>query len=1133
MTGARPAHRNQWIRSLILGFLVFAVGTPAMAIEFWDGRLQIHGFYEARLSYGWEDFDADKQINQFGFLHVLNVEVEADLLPDGWGPFDLVSSFARVEVKFDCVYIRGCYVTPMAHSWGTRPKRIAERISDGRRDGVAGSQWSVPDTRTYDFHDETQLSSGLFYASPNMSRQWTETVFGSQLVALFGASVGPNGTDDLFESPGDDAGFVALNPMFGCKSTTRKGTSDTLGGFSNTDFYLNYTCKDQMNPRGILTDSPNPFQIADGNSQISPTLAAGLGGPGRNNLPFRPPTEIANNVGGANFQSRGLFYPSPGYRKYLQDEKNDGLDQYFHIDSIMWNRGASQQDEGELREFYFDVEMADSRLWLRLGKQTIVWGKTELFRNQDQWNPVDIAIGPLAGLEESRIAQWAARGVWSFYEVGPLEDVRVEAAMIYDDFEPTDLGICGEPFVPRAACFVGTGTVAHGWSGIGVAGRELPPEPWDDAHGIEYGGRVEFRYDRFSFAVSDFYGFTDTPYADLIFQYEHNVDPRTGRPRVAGATGSCTTGAENACLTGNTAPGVGGNVGTNFSGNRQLFDVVCAATVGVTVLDPSSCVYSLFGSTALVQGFPLSQIFSEVLGGQSGFGGTGGPIVTNGAFFADNTGSFTLATRTALDGLSNQLAASGALPPRPGALAGGMNRYRFIPDATAAIGVSPCNPANPNCPFGGGAASPLVPLNADPMDNPGGLAIAGAGGLASYTTAEQQALWGCGPFYGTSCDNPGLDFLNAEGGALLQSFPFFEGTAGNPHWNTTDVSAAQPGTTGFNGGTPCLRYENGTTYILPGCRGPGQAGYNVNQDGSTGGLLHPFTGQQFSSEMAAASWNFMILATLFGAVADTPSLGVFDPNKPFELGRCSFANPQYCAFVAGLAGQSGVTRSTVRAGGNGRYGRRDFVWHTGGEVSLRFKKRNVFGFAMDFAEDITKSSVGVEFTWVNDTPFTNNGAPNSLDFADTYNLTISIDRPTFINFLNSNRTFFINTQLFFSYIDGYQKDYTANGPFTFLWLVSMNTGYFQDRLLVGANVVWDFASSSGAFLPTAQYRFSENFSATVGAGVFTGGLQRKKMGIDRLSSISSKRTGDNIYVENGISPARDLDNFFFRLRYTF
>ena len=45
------------------------------------------------------------------------------------------------------------------------------------------------------------------------------------------------------------------------------------------------------------------------------------------------------------------------------------------------------------------------------------------------------------------------------------------------------------------------------------------------------GGRLEWRYDRFSFAITDFYGYNDFPYADPIFSYSRNVDPLSGRPR--------------------------------------------------------------------------------------------------------------------------------------------------------------------------------------------------------------------------------------------------------------------------------------------------------------------------------------------------------------------------------------------------------------------------------------------------------------------------------------------------------------------------------------------------------------------------------------------------------------------------
>ena len=74
------------------------------------------------------------------------------------------------------------------------------------------------------------------------------------------------------------------------------------------------------------------------------------------------------------------------------------------------------------------MEFLDSRLWLRIGLQNIVWGKTELFRTTDQFNPQDFALASLPALEESRIALFSARAVYSLYDVGPLEDVRVEVA---------------------------------------------------------------------------------------------------------------------------------------------------------------------------------------------------------------------------------------------------------------------------------------------------------------------------------------------------------------------------------------------------------------------------------------------------------------------------------------------------------------------------------------------------------------------------------------------------------------------------------------------------------------------------------------------------------------------------------
>jgi hypothetical protein len=66
-----------------------------------------------------------------------------------------------------------------------------------------------------------------------------------------------------------------------------------------------------------------------------------------------------------------------------------------------------------------------------------------------------------------------------------------------------------------------------------------------------------------------------------------------------------------------------------------------------------------------------------------------------------------------------------------------------------------------------------------------------------------------------------------------------------------------------------------------------------------------------------------------------------------------------------------------------------------------------------------------------------------------------------------------------------------------------------------------------------QYRFTENFSLTLGAAVLAGHWERREMGVNQFSATSENSLNDNVYVENGISPARDLDNFFLRLRYTY
>ena len=606
------------------------------------------------------------------------------------------------------------------------------------------------------------------------------------------------------------------------------------------------------------------------------------------------------------------------------------------------------------------------------------------------------------------------------------------------------------------------------------------------------------------------------PYIDQVYSYSRNVDPVSGRLRHTMSDGRCRTGKEPACLDADNAL-------TQHPVNQQLFAMVCANTVGIAPgLDPSACFANLFGSGALVPSeaatSPRVVVALNVLASGDSPGPAGLILPALAEYPADNS------VQDAIERFS-------AMPGNRKATVN-LNKDPF--DG----GIDYANASPGNTIVGADDFGTSVDFFYTAVD----------GSLSARLTDFQEALIGCGPFFKTSCDLDGIDLLNAEASVLVQSFPDVDGTfrGADQLWDTTDRGRAQPGTVGFAGGPLCTRFEGGKTYILPGCRGPGDPGYNVKQDGTTTGVLQPFTGQQFANELGGLSWNLLMgLVGLslpgrdFGETTgprNAPDRGSFDVNDPFREGGCSFRQPQWCSSVTAFLGLTGNRRNSIQAGGNGQFGRRDFVWQSGGTAVARYDKTNILGFSMDFAEDVTKSNWGVEFTWVEDVHLqSNNSFTGVTDGNDLYRLTISADRPTFINFMNANRTFFINTQWFFEYVNGYQRGYLQDGPWDIFGVFAIATGYFQDRLLPSLTLVYFVRNNSAAVLPEITYRFTENFQATVGLAAFMGRDQERVMPINDINIVGS-RFGRNAYkttVSNGLSIIRERDEIYFRLRYTF
>jgi hypothetical protein len=288
---------------------------------------------------------------------------------------------------------------------------------------------------------------------------------------------------------------------------------------------------------------------------------------------------------------------------------------------------------------------------------------------------------------------------------------------------------------------------------------------------------------------------------------------------------------------------------------------------------------------------------------------------------------------------------------------------------------------------------------------------------------------------------------------------------------------------------------------------------------------------RFPSEMSILSENFLKLLVAVGQLTEPGSGCAYGPPDGPGVAETIV---RY-SFVNGLFDAAGMQRPERRAGGNGRYGRVDFTWASGSEVILFHEKRNVLGVAADFPESFTKTTWGVEFTWFEDQPYANTRARRGFSREDTLNLTISVDRPTFVNFLNANRTIFINGQLFLRYIPRYRRleTFDVDGPFSLLSTLTFQTGFFQDRLLANLTLIHELESNSGGQIFEVTYRFTGNASVRVGLNQFYGAPRRQRW--PRRPAVARMHWADwsQRFNFQGLSALAERDEIFVELRYTY
>lgn len=135
----------------------------------------------------------------------------------------------------------------------------------------------------------------------------------------------------------------------------------------------------------------------------------------------------------------------------------DALDGYMDEDKDDIRFSDFNDELDFIRELYItaDLQMGEDVLSMRLGKQQVVWGKTDLFRVLDVINPVDYSRHNIYDeLEDIRIPQWMFTADWRMGPNKVFDDSNLQLVWNFDKFRPSNLGTCGQSYrILDAGCF--------------------------------------------------------------------------------------------------------------------------------------------------------------------------------------------------------------------------------------------------------------------------------------------------------------------------------------------------------------------------------------------------------------------------------------------------------------------------------------------------------------------------------------------------------------------------------------------------------------------------------------------------------------------------------------------------------
>lgn len=126
------------------------------------------------------------------------------------------------------------------------------------------------------------------------------------------------------------------------------------------------------------------------------------------------------------------------------------IDDYLDFDSDELRHPEFNDRLDFIREAYVtaDVNFDSGRqLSLSVGKQQVIWGRTDLFRVLDVINPVDYSRHNIYDeLEDIRIPMWIAHAEYRLGSTEMFDDLNFSLVWNFDKFRPNNLGQGGSPY---------------------------------------------------------------------------------------------------------------------------------------------------------------------------------------------------------------------------------------------------------------------------------------------------------------------------------------------------------------------------------------------------------------------------------------------------------------------------------------------------------------------------------------------------------------------------------------------------------------------------------------------------------------------------------------------------------------